>query len=79
MKVKVMLFAYLREDIGYKEREIEIKKATKVGELWSELSHQLTKNNSLSVLFAVNEKYADDDQELKEGDEVAFFPPVSGG
>jgi len=79
MKVKVMLFAYLREDIGYKEREIEIKEATKVGELWSELSHQLIKNNSLSVLFAVNEKYADDDQELKEGDEVAFFPPVSGG
>ncbi len=79
MKVKVMLFAYLREDIGYKEREIEIKEATKVGELWSELSHQLIKNNSLRVLFAVNEKYADDDQELKEGDEVAFFPPVSGG
>jgi len=79
MKVKVILFAYIREDIGFKEREIEIKEATKVGELWNEFKNQLPRKNNLRVLFAVNEKYVNEDEELKEGDEVAFIPPVSGG
>jgi len=31
------------------------------------------------VRFAVNERYVDPSHQLAEGDEVAFFPPVSGG
>jgi molybdopterin synthase sulfur carrier subunit len=79
MRVKLKLFAYLRETLGIKEEEIEIEKGTKVGQLWSTFNQKIPENKNFRVLFAVNGEYVEQGRELKEGDEVVFIPPVSGG
>jgi len=79
MRVRLKLFAYLRETLGFKEEDIEVDEGTKVGELWDRLKDKIPGNRSFSVLFAVNGEYVERERELKEGDEVAFIPPVSGG
>ena len=46
-------------------------------ELWKDLTVKL--NVPKDVLIAVNHKYVDKDFKLNDGDEVAYFPPVTGG
>lgn len=79
MKVKLKLFAYLRETLGLEEEEIDVRNGEKVGDLWSRFKHKIPGNRNFRVLFAVNGEYVEESRELKEGDEVAFIPPVSGG
>ena len=81
MQVKVRLFATLRQSAGWKEKTIEAPEAATVGELLKVLEHeyptlQLT---GRSLYAAVNQEYARFDQALRAQDEVALFPPVSGG
>ncbi len=79
MTIKLKLFAYLRETLGVKEEDIEIDEGTKVGELWDAFKDKIPRHGNFRVLFAVNGEYVEEDRELKEGDEVVFIPPVSGG
>jgi MoaE-MoaD fusion protein len=73
MKVRVRLFAGLRERAGWSEREIEVDTLDQV---WTALD---LGEEPAGLLYAVNQEYADRDRELAEGDEVAVIPPVSGG
>jgi MoaE-MoaD fusion protein len=75
VKVRVRLFAGLREHAGWAEREVEVT-GERVGDVWSAL--ELGEEPS-GLLYAVNQEYAERDRELAEGDEVAVIPPVSGG
>jgi molybdopterin synthase sulfur carrier subunit len=79
MKVKLKLFAYLRETIGLREEEIDVIDGAKVADVWNGFKHKIPGNDNFRVLFAVNGEYVEEDRELKEGDEVVFMPPVSGG
>ena len=81
MKVKVKFFALIREKIDAREINIEIKDGSTLGVLWEELknSYLVLKNINSSLLFSVNHEYASLDSLLKEGDEIALIPPVSGG
>jgi molybdopterin synthase catalytic subunit len=74
MRVKVRLFAGLRERAGIGERELE--GVTRVNEIWPALG---LGDEPDGLLYAVNRRYADLDDELADGDEVALIPPVSGG
>ena len=74
MAVKVRLFAGLREQAGYGERELE--GVERVGDVWSALG---LGEEPDGLLYAVNRAYASADHELADGDEVALIPPVSGG
>jgi molybdopterin synthase catalytic subunit/molybdopterin converting factor small subunit len=73
MKVRVRLFAGLRERAGWSEREVD---AGTVGDVWDALG---LGEEPPGLLYALNQEYADRDQPLAEGDEVAMIPPVSGG
>jgi len=73
MTVTVRLFAGLRERAGWARREIE---ADFVGEVWPALG---LGEEPGGLLYAVNREYAEPGQELRDGDEVALIPPVSGG
>jgi len=73
VSVHVRLFAGLRERAGWSSREIE---AARVADVWPALG--LGKEPE-GLLYAVNREYAERGQELREGDEVALIPPVSGG
>ena len=74
MKVRVRLFAGLRERAGWAEREVE--GVTHVEDVWPSLSLGA---EPAGLLYAVNKEYAQRGQELADGDEVAVIPPVSGG
>ena len=71
--VRVRLFAGLRERAGWSEREID---AATVAEVWGALG---LGDEPGGLLYAVNKTYAERDQPLADGDEVALIPPVSGG
>ncbi|MFL5943986.1 MAG: molybdenum cofactor biosynthesis protein MoaE [Gaiellaceae bacterium] len=74
MKVRVRLFAGLRERAGWSERDVE--GVTHVEDVWPTLSLGA---EPAGLLYAVNREYAARDRELADGDEVAVIPPVSGG
>jgi len=73
VKVRVRLFAGLRERAGWSEREVD---ASRVGEVWAALD---LGDEPPGLLYAVNQEYAERDRPLADGDEVALIPPVSGG
>lgn len=80
--VRVLFFASLRESLGA-QLELQIEAAT-VGALRQALmaqseAHAQALGNQRPVRIAVNQVMAGDDQPLRNGDEVAFFPPVTGG
>jgi len=81
LKVRVRLFAALREVVGQEEVEMELTPGTTVSGLWEKL---VSRNERLgaygkSINFAVNHEFVPRERELAQGDEVAFLPPVSGG
>ena len=78
MRVQLRFFATLREQLGTGE-ERALRAGTTVGALWESLVREQPRIGRVRVRFAVNERYVDPSHELTEGDEVAFFPPVSGG
>ncbi len=81
IQIKVLLFATLRQNAGWKEKTIEAPDATNVGELLKilERNYPTLALTGRSLYAAVNQEYARFDQLLRTGDEVALFPPVSGG
>jgi len=79
--VKVKVFANLREDLGWKEKDIKLK-GNKVKDLLLEIGREeILKNKSFKIL--VNGRDIDFlkglETELKETDVVSIFPPVAGG
>lgn len=76
MQVSVRLFAALRERAGAGELELELPEGASVGEALARL-RGLTEG--VPVVMAVNREYAETEQVLHAGDEVALIPPVSGG
>jgi molybdopterin synthase catalytic subunit len=67
------LFAGLREQAGWSMRDVE---AATVADVWPALG---LGDEPEGLLYAVNREYAEPGRELKDGDEVALIPPVSGG
>ncbi|WP_019625370.1 molybdopterin converting factor subunit 1 [Thioalkalivibrio sp. ALJT] len=77
MTVRVHYFARLREELGRSSEEAELPAGgTTVGGLWQQL-HQGTPPERL--MAAVNQEQAGLDTPVSDGDEVAYFPPVTGG
>jgi molybdopterin synthase catalytic subunit/molybdopterin converting factor small subunit len=74
VRVKVRLFAGLRERAGWSERELD--GVTRVEDVWPSLG---LGDEPAGLLYAVNKEYAQGNRELADGDEIAVIPPVSGG
>jgi len=72
--VRVRLFAGLRERAGWSERELD--GVDRIADIWPALD---LGQEPEGLLYALNKEYADRDQLLTDGDEVALIPPVSGG
>jgi molybdopterin synthase catalytic subunit len=81
MRVKVLYFGMLREMAGRDHELVELKQATRLGDLYSELQHRIPalKSFNRSIAMSINSEYAQSDATLNDGDEVALLPPVSGG
>lgn len=76
MKVRVRLFAALRERVGSGSVEIDLPETAVVGDVWPALG---LGEEPPGLLFARNRAYAERADPLSPGDEVAVIPPVSGG
>lgn len=77
-KVTVRYFATLRERRGVEEERLELPAASTPAGVWAQLFGH-TPLAPLRVMFAINQRYADPDTPLADGDELAFIPPLGGG
>jgi len=77
MPITVKYFASLRERMGRAQASVEASEVVTVADVWSRVSGgtELPAN----TLSAVNMEYVEVSHPVQEGDEVAFFPPVTGG
>ncbi len=76
MAIHVRFFASLREQMGASDKEISSDGILTVTDVWASVSDRPLPD---SILYAVNMDYAESMTAVKDGDEVAFFPPVTGG
>ena len=83
--ITVLYFARLKESLNYSTEEIDLPAdvntiallklhLAKRGEAWANLF-----NGQQTIRAAINHALVDNDAAIKNGDEVAFFPPVTGG
>lgn len=77
MHIQVRFFAGLRERLGIAQLELSLPEGATVAQVWE----QAVTGEALpvNVLAARNMEYVDLSCKLADGDEVAFFPPVTGG
>jgi molybdopterin converting factor subunit 1 len=81
LKIRVLFFAHLRELTGVRQMDMEIVAGWTVAELKVELVKRYPPLEKAMdhLIAAVNQNFAPDETVIQENDEVAFFPPVSGG
>ncbi len=79
---KVLFFGAASEIVGASEIEFLFAETTNAAHAFSQILEKFPKLRTSfknSLLFAVNQTYADGSEIIKTGDELAIFPPVSGG
>jgi molybdopterin converting factor subunit 1 len=81
VRVTVRLFARLRDIAGSAELTRDVTAGATIATVWRQLAGEYPElgRYERSISSAVNADYARMDQVLRDGDEVAFLPPVSGG
>ena len=77
MTIQVRFFASLREQIGVADKQLVTSSDMTVAQVWQQATGQT--DIPANILMAVNMNYVPADQPVADGDEVAFFPPVTGG
>ena len=75
--IAIKFFASLREQIGQGEAEVSETDTKTVIEVWNKATNNMAMPEN--TLMAVNMDYVEASHPVKAGDEVAFFPPVTGG
>jgi molybdopterin converting factor subunit 1 len=81
MRVRVRLFASLREAAGEAEVDLDLPSGASPEDAWRALAarHPALASRRTSLSAAVNRRYVPFDAALANGDELVFIPPVSGG
>ena len=79
MRVHVLYFGVLRDRLDGREAWLELREGATVGDVLNVYRERLADFAWDSIAVAVNQEYAKTDVVLKDGDEVALLPPVSGG
>ena len=75
--IKVLFFASLREQVGQSETAVDWLEGMNVAGIWQQVTRDTVMPDN--VLIARNQTYCDAETLVADGDEVAFFPPVTGG
>lgn len=76
MTITVRFFASIREKVGKEAVSLESAGVQSAADAWAQATNAPMPPNTLT---AVNHEYVRPDEPVKDGDEVAFFPPVTGG
>jgi MoaE-MoaD fusion protein len=81
MRVRLLFFGAAREAAGCDEEELDIHAPATAASVLAAVNarHPALRRFGRALLIAVNEEYAQPDMRVRAGDEIAIFPPVSGG
>ena len=81
MEVNVLFFGMLHEMTGCHQESVTLREGYRAADLWADYVKRFPRleEMSASLLTSINREFADRSEALREGDEVAFLPPVSGG
>jgi molybdopterin synthase catalytic subunit len=81
MRVRLLFFAVLRDIAGRGDAELDLPEGSRPRDVWQSLraQHAQLAAYEQPPLTAINESYASPDDVLRDGDELAFIPPVAGG
>lgn len=81
MRVKLKLFAIYREKVGQSELEMSVTEGSTAGEVLDRLvsDYPSLAGMAAATMFAVDEDFATAQTVLRDGQELALLPPVSGG
>jgi len=81
ISVRVLFFGAARDAVGADEADLRLDPPHTAANAFEQLLniHPNLRRFGKSLLFAVNQEYARPDREINAGDELAVFPPVSGG
>lgn len=77
MVINVKFFANLRETAGVTEDTVDAKDVTSALDVWKKSSRGA--EIPTHVIVAINMENVEVDHPVRDGDRVAFFPPVTGG
>jgi molybdopterin synthase sulfur carrier subunit len=81
MSIRILFFASLADIAGTRETSLEASEVTDVISIFNRFAKDFPALETYrsSVLLALNSEFARPSSPVRDGDEVAFFPPVSGG
>ncbi len=81
MNVRLLYFAVLRDITGKSDAVVSLSEGTRAADVWQTLRAEYPQlaGYRQPPMIAVNESYAAPETVLREGDELAFIPPVAGG
>lgn len=77
MTINILYFASLRERIGRGSDALNVSETLSISQVWQRATGQESFPDD--VLVALNQEYTTADALVNDGDEIAFFPPVTGG
>ena len=78
--MKILYFASLKENLNTSDEDLAFKSPVKISTIKKELVQKYGERHfPKNILCAVNQEIASEDTLVNEVDEVAFFPPVTGG
>lgn len=79
MQITLRYFAGIREIVGVREEQVEVPAGATVATVWAQLVERFPSLENQRYRPAVNQEYGAPADALKDGDELVFVPPVSGG
>jgi molybdopterin synthase catalytic subunit len=81
VRVKVLFFGMLKDIVGRAEDQLELADGARLQSVFSSYARQFPRLTDLesSIVLACNHEFCDRSATIREGDEIAFLPPVSGG
>ena len=77
MAITVKFFSSLRETLDISSQTLNSQEINNVTDAWNKATNGAEMPDN--ILVAINMDYVERAHEVKDGDEVAFFPPVTGG
>jgi molybdopterin synthase catalytic subunit len=81
VQVKLLFFASLKDIVGSRQLDLDLPSGATISDVWDQLEsrYPLLRRYRAIALTSINEEYVDRAAAIADGDEVALFPPVSGG
>ncbi len=81
VKIRVLFFGVLKDVTGCAETSLEVRENATLGDVFEHFGALFPRLREMerSIVLAANHEFAARDRVVREGDEIAFLPPVSGG